>query len=205
MPTAPSLAFDDQVFTGPGDAVLLMFSEGSRDLYWSTYFGGSGGESGYGIDSRDTALYIVGDVACDVSLPDFPFRPGYNIAPYGAPYYAPTGSPIAPNGWKAFIAEFTLNPLVVGVQEPSPVANNPIGVYPNPSTSNIWVTGTVGTKNTLTIEILDVLGQVVYSEKLTPALQLNKSIDVSNLANGMYVVRVVADQTTYTNKLLIQK
>ena len=67
-----------------------------------------------------------------------------------------------------------------------------VRVVPNPNNGNFTVSGTVGTSKDedVTLEVTDVLGQVIYKDKLTAnAGRINETISLGNsLANGMYVL-----------------
>ncbi len=200
----PAGSFDDAGYNGGTDAFIVMFNEGSHAIYWATYFGGTTMESPSALDcSGDTALYFCGQVATDYTT-GFPFSAGYYVPAFGQPYYDQATTSFAGSGVKGFIAEFTLVPMVVGIDEPQPV-NGALNVYPNPAEGNIWIDGNVNAQDILVIEIVDILGQVVFSETLNPADRVHKSVDVSTFATGMYVVRVVADENIFINKILIQK
>lgn len=60
-------------------------------------------------------------------------------------------------------------------------------VYPNPSTDGQLSIS--ANENIEAIEIIDMIGQVVYNEELTEVAK-NKMINTSNLVKGMYTVRM---------------
>jgi hypothetical protein len=79
------------------------------------------------------------------------------------------------------------------------LVGNAITVFPNPTNGSLTLEGTVATEDGVaSVEILDVLGQVVYSGKATiikghvsERIQLN-----TGLANGMYVLHLRSLSTT---------
>ena len=74
-----------------------------------------------------------------------------------------------------------------------------LAVAPNPAQNEFSVTSGINTINS--IEILNTQGQIVVAE-----FTYNGSkVDVSNLQNGLYFVRIQADGKNYLKKLLIQK
>lgn len=74
-------------------------------------------------------------------------------------------------------------------------------IYPNPSKGQITInTGKEICKTK--IEVLDIFGQVVYSEEL---FMSTKNIDMNNLANGVYFVRVRNANKTMSRKVLLNK
>lgn len=78
-------------------------------------------------------------------------------------------------------------------------------VYPNPSTGIVHLTinGLEGRK--VDVSVLNVIGSVVYRESLS---ELNdhytKTLDLSRLANGLYYVKVEADNASQLCKLVIR-
>ena len=70
-------------------------------------------------------------------------------------------------------------------------------LYPNPTKGNLTIEGITGY---LQIYIHDLVGREVMTYSLTPS---KKTIDVSNLPSGMYVVTVQAENKTWTEVLII--
>ncbi|MBQ2076826.1 MAG: T9SS type A sorting domain-containing protein, partial [Bacteroidales bacterium] len=73
-----------------------------------------------------------------------------------------------------------------------------IEMYPNPSNGIVNFTNV----ENATIEVYNMMGQVVASESNANA---NASIDLSGVANGNYIVRIVKDGEIATSKLNIVK
>jgi hypothetical protein len=78
--------------------------------------------------------------------------------------------------------------------------SNLIQIYPNPNSGNF----SIQFKNTIVrdeLEILNTVGQVVYSESISNA----KSIDVQlDLPKGLYFIRLKDNQPSEFLKLVIQ-
>ena len=70
-------------------------------------------------------------------------------------------------------------------------------LYPNPTKGNLTIEGITGY---LQIYIHDLVGREVMTYSLTPS---KKTLDVSNLPSGMYVVTVQAENKTWTEVLVI--
>ncbi|MDR1725135.1 MAG: T9SS type A sorting domain-containing protein [Bacteroidales bacterium] len=68
-----------------------------------------------------------------------------------------------------------------------------ISLYPNPAKDVINIEG----EKINSIEVVDLLGKVVYQGKET-------AIDVSNLARGNYFVRVQTENGTITKKVIVE-
>ncbi|HNR20501.1 MAG TPA: choice-of-anchor J domain-containing protein [Bacteroidia bacterium] len=74
-------------------------------------------------------------------------------------------------------------------------------VYPNPSSSYLTISSQIQESN-LTVSIYNVTGQEVYSTVLAKATK--QDIDVSNLASGVYTIKVKGEKSNFTKKLVIE-
>jgi Secretion system C-terminal sorting domain len=80
-----------------------------------------------------------------------------------------------------------------------------VDVYPNPTEDVMVVTWSVADGSAMTIELIDVSGQVVLREGytgLTPGIQRDQ-MDVSTLAAGLYTLRVSDDQGNMGTKRVV--
>jgi hypothetical protein len=78
-------------------------------------------------------------------------------------------------------------------------------VYPNPSTGIIHLTinGLEGRRAEVTV--LNVIGTVMYRETLTELSERStKTLDLSKFANGLYYVKLEADNSSQLCKLIIR-
>ena len=89
----------------------------------------------------------------------------------------------------------------LGVEE---LDNLSIEVYPNPSNGQI-VLDITGDSEGLTLEVVDMHGKIVYSE-VTGAItsSLRKAVDLTNLANGMYFLKLDNGVSSTTRKIIKQ-
>lgn len=71
------------------------------------------------------------------------------------------------------------------------VTANSVKLYPNPTTGNLYVE----VEGLQKVEIIDAVGRVVMSQN-------NGTVNMSNLANGIYTVRVSANGTTTIKKVV---
>lgn len=74
-------------------------------------------------------------------------------------------------------------------------------VYPNPSSDVININLSNKNNNSVDVEIVNNLGQVVYSTSMNASTQ---SIDVSSLNTGIYFVRLTSEGNTATQKIMIK-
>ena len=78
-------------------------------------------------------------------------------------------------------------------------------VYPNPSTGIVHLTinGLEGRRAEVTV--LNVIGTVMYRETLTELSERStKTLDLSRFANGLYYVKLEADNSSQLCKLIIK-
>lgn len=88
----------------------------------------------------------------------------------------------------------TQNALITGFTE----INNSMIMFPNPVTTELTIQNI---RLKATIEIFDVKGKLVFN-KISELS--NEIIDVKNLLEGVYAIRVTDKKTTMTRKLIKQ-
>jgi subtilisin-like proprotein convertase family protein len=89
----------------------------------------------------------------------------------------------------------------LGVEE---LGDLSIDVYPNPSNGQV-VLDITGDSDGLTLSVMDVNGKRVYSESTGTIISgLRKTVDLTNLANGMYFLKL-DNGTSYTTKKIIKQ
>ena len=77
-------------------------------------------------------------------------------------------------------------------------ASSIFSVYPNPS-SGILNVNFINAIENVNLQIIDVSGQIVFSEV---NLSANKTIDISSLQSGMYVVKINQDGKNFLQKII---
>lgn len=78
-------------------------------------------------------------------------------------------------------------------------------VYPNPSTGivHLTISGLEGRK--VEVTVINVIGTVMYRESLTELNErFTKTLDLSRFANGLYYVKIEADNASQLCKLVIR-
>ena len=82
------------------------------------------------------------------------------------------------------------------------VTQNGIKVYPNPSNGefNISIGQFVGNIN---LQVFDINGKVVYDVK-NESFSLERTINLSHLQSGMYILKVAADGLNFTEKIILK-
>lgn len=77
--------------------------------------------------------------------------------------------------------------------------------YPNPTKDKITITVTSNLiKNNAEVKLIDVLGKVVKSTTIKDVLS-DESIDVKDLNNGLYLLKLTAGELTVIKKVIINK
>ena len=78
-------------------------------------------------------------------------------------------------------------------------------IYPNPSDEIIYIEFKEISKNKINLDILDVNGQKVYSERLNTVLENGKSqIDMSKYAKGVYFIKFYNNQFVRIKKVIMK-
>jgi len=82
---------------------------------------------------------------------------------------------------------------------------NNVSIVPNPSNGNVNITISDADKN-VTISVYNILGETVRAYATTEsATVFNKNLDLSNMANGTYLVKIQSGSKVATKKLVITK
>ena len=86
-----------------------------------------------------------------------------------------------------------------------PAEERTLLVYPNPSTGivHIAINGFEGRK--LELRVLNVIGSIIYRETITELNdRFTKTLDLSKFSNGLYYVKLEADNASEMRKLVIR-
>lgn len=79
-----------------------------------------------------------------------------------------------------------------------------VKVFPNPSNGIVNVEINSTEKSAFTISVLNMLGQQVYSENVAVYGNMVKSVDLSNLAKGSYIVKIGSGMSAHTERVIIK-
>lgn len=74
-----------------------------------------------------------------------------------------------------------------------------VSIYPNPASSIVNI---VAQNNIIKCDILNMLGQIVYSTEVNNS---KATLELSSINNGMYLIQVVTIQGVYTQRLQVNK
>ncbi len=121
---------------------------------------------------------------------------GWNFLPGGqGPTFQPGDSFTMPANNVNLFAVW--RPTNTAVSEPG---LDEVAIFPNPSSGLITVSSQIF--NLLGAEVFDLTGRSVYKARIDPD---QTNVDVSNLKNGLYLIRVETDRGCAVRKLQIQK
>ena len=170
------------------------------------------------------SCYQDGLYLYDISNPNSPFIAGYfdsypqggaNFSNnygsssyrgnWGAYTYLPSGVIVVNDMQNGF---FFVKSTVTGVGVKENVNALNANVYPNPAKNNLNITFANTDSKNYSVEITNVLGQMVYTESNLNDCSFPvtfKTIDVSGLENGSYIVSIKAGEKQYQNKIIIAK
>ena len=81
------------------------------------------------------------------------------------------------------------------------VDNARISLYPNPASSTVTLTGIEGAAK---VTVVDMNGREVYTQSLSHSATQSLTIDVSQLAQGAYFVRITGERVNAIRKLIVR-
>lgn len=91
--------------------------------------------------------------------------------------------------------------LLTGTAET--VRETKLEIYPNPANEKCTIALPASTDEFFTIEILDMTGRIVKTEKVNPKLNgRNAEIGIADFTSGIYLVRVIGDNGVSSGRLV---
>ncbi|HYG17049.1 MAG TPA: S8 family peptidase [Bacteroidia bacterium] len=95
------------------------------------------------------------------------------------------------------------NNTFTGIDEAIDEKTFKLKVYPNPSSSSINISFYTEKQNEMNFEVIDMTGRVVKTiAKLTNAGSNLETIDISDLSNGVYSIRLTSAEGTASQKII---
>lgn len=200
FPTTPA-AFDTSYNgAGPygiGDGFVARLNSTGSTLVYSTFLGGTGFESAYGVALDNQGVGTVGGATMSSN---FPVTPGAYDTTYNG-------------GYDVFISRLDFIP--VGIEEdywPQPKPS--LSLYlsaplPNPTSGSISYSINLARKTHARVRIFDASGRLVQTlvDKRLPAglSSFTWNPDKSKIPNGTYILRVDAEGMSQTRKFVLVK
>ena len=125
--------------------------------------------------------------------------PGMSYLAKSRTWCSPTGGPFKAPSWTSPIS-WTQPPLRID----GGTAINNLDVYPNPSRDIFNVTFTSEDVQNLDVKIINVVGEVIYTENLEQFVgEYTKQIDLSTYTKGVYFLEITTTNDGVVNKKLI--
>jgi hypothetical protein len=75
-------------------------------------------------------------------------------------------------------------------------------LFPNPASDEVTVLLSLETSDKVELKVSNLLGQVLISESVFVQENLEKKIDLSGLANGVYIVEVLTGKGSIQRKIV---
>lgn len=102
-------------------------------------------------------------------------------------------------GWTA---EWTIGNTAIEEQNES---FSKLNIFPNPTENNLNVSFYLDSKQSVETKLISVTGEVVYIEKSNDFLgNYSNTIDVSNLAKGVYFLNLTNDTESVNKKVVVK-
>jgi hypothetical protein len=80
---------------------------------------------------------------------------------------------------------------------------NSIYIYPNPSTGKISIGCSDKSVNEIQVSLYSVIGNKVFENKIKNT-EANETVELNNFAKGIYFVKVIANNKTYQQKIVLE-
>ncbi len=96
-----------------------------------------------------------------------------------------------------------VNQIGVGIEQGSNAAM--IYIYPNPAQEELFVSWESAAHSIATVSLTDITGKQVFAQSLLQKPKTEVTIPVADLAEGVYLLRVEANEAIYTEKIMIRR
>jgi hypothetical protein len=127
--------------------------------------------------------------------------PGMSYRAQARTWCSPTGGAYNSLNWTSLI--YWTQPTSIRVEGGSAIAN--LDVYPNPSRDIFNVTFTSEDAQDLEVRIINVIGEVVYTENLEQFVgEYTKQVDLATYTKGVYFLEITTDNGVINKKLILQ-
>jgi hypothetical protein len=166
-------------------------------LEWSTFYGGAGDDYSYSVAAHYLEyrhVYIAGK-SIGTGTPAFPLEtpiPGLSFLDINL------------EGTDGIMVRFG-DTVTVGINEPVVSKGDNIIIYPNPGNDIFVIESPYLSGEKISITVTNVLGQIVYSEKMKNIHgKLKKKINLSSVAPGLYLISLKTEKNIATAKIIKQ-
>lgn len=81
---------------------------------------------------------------------------------------------------------------------------NKLTIHPNPNSGEFTLEMELTKSEDFQIKVINIAGQVIYTEKLKGIYgKYQKTIDISNFANGIYTVQLITEKGTVNKQITV--
>lgn len=95
-----------------------------------------------------------------------------------------------------------VEPITINLTEGNDL-DDKISTYPNPVSENLYITHTLENFKNISVKIYDALGNVVMKKRWDYTAPSKLSIDMSELDNGVYMMRITVDEEILSKRLVV--
>ncbi|MDF2453887.1 MAG: C-terminal target protein [Bacteroidota bacterium] len=141
------------------------------------------------------ASFIFGTIKANLKAVDYTYYDAFNKFPLLTVSYLTSSGAYTANS-----VAIKVNSSLVGIQNLSSDFSN--NIFPNPATDNFHIELKNPTNASCKLEIIDVLGDVVLTASLGTDREISRTITISDLSKGMYVIRMQAGDKISSRKLI---
>jgi len=198
---------------GSTNAFIVQFDRW-QGLGWGTYFGGEFVDEANSIhiykeqSSSTSYLYIAGETCSSANTGyTYPF-PVVHTGAFSTASLQ--GSGLNFNNYATwvyrdgFIAAFELAPAIVGIENPQD-SSAEFSIFPSPNAGSFSIEVPTEPNKEFTIVVYDVLGQIIYSEKVVATSSTYRTqIHLEQQSSGLYSVQLQFEDHAATQKTIIQ-
>jgi len=78
-------------------------------------------------------------------------------------------------------------------------------VFPNPSNGEFVLHAQASEKQDMYIRITNLIGQVLFTDQLLQTTTYNKTINIRNFPDGLYIMNLLTSERTYSQRIVLEK
>lgn len=182
---------------GPGVVNLPYTSSLTNDIFLSVLDTDGNYVSGarIGSTSLDECNSVAVDASCNVYMTGR-FRGTVDFDPGAGTSFLTT---IGGSNDDVFVLK--LSCITTEISTENNLANENISVFPNPSNGHFQLNIDNFNSQKINLEIFNAIGERVYTSSIT---KQQNEIDLSNLPEGIYFVKMISTNQMYQQKIIIQ-
>jgi hypothetical protein len=182
-------------------ACFLMFSK-SNARYWSTYMGAisisMAGTNGLTYNTVNNTLVFSGGAGG--GYVNYPFRNFTNPQAYWQPLIYNGVPGIGYND--AFIGRFNLSGVIGITEYAKKTISSNLLIYPNPTANSVNFVLDAFVSKPYQIYVYNAMGQIVYKEFVKDFYNDTHTLNLENLASGVYYIHANSEELNKSAKLI---